>query len=188
MTCQVCSPPQLFIFHQLTDLERKPSKHAPLTCWFLFRDHHTVHLHRFHSVQIEEGCELYPWETVTHQIATGEWTYSKPKSKHIHTFRKRGAFSREEKIGYKNKLSHKETFKLSVYGFSLTPDKGVSINRISWKHFKMLPSVMTFWYFLMVITFHKTNFMQVHANTAVAKFHFFFLPLKITTTTTTISL
>lgn len=53
-----------------------------------------------------------------------------------------------KRLDIKNKISHKETFKFNVYGFSITHDKGLSINWVLWKHFKTLGSIMILclWY------------------------------------------
>lgn len=102
------------------------------------------------SVQ-DEGCELHPWESVTQQAATGEWILGQAKVSTSTAFENGGANSRVEKTGHKknnNKISHKETFKFNVYGFSITHDKGLNINWILWRHFRTLRSIMSLclWY------------------------------------------
>lgn len=97
------------------------------------------------SVQ-DEGCELHPWESVTQQAATGEWIHGQAKASTSTAFENGGAYSRVEKTGHKknnNKVNHKETFKFNVYGFSITHDKGLSINWILGRHFKTLCSIMS---------------------------------------------
>lgn len=102
------------------------------------------------SVQ-DEGCELHPGESLTQQTATGERILGQAKASASTASENGGANSRVEKTGHKNnnnKISHKETFKFNVYGFSITHDKGLNINWVLWRHFKTLRSIMSLclWY------------------------------------------